>query len=132
MWNESGKWEKRGTGAGKYVMARRGDVGPYSVGNCFICSFEQNVLDGRKNTPRVRKAKPAPFVATARGWTFRSGKGFQTKPYQVTVGHKYIGCFSTQGEAEAAVKEARKALESHAFSFAPASLSTPLNEVAEA
>lgn len=36
LWDESGKWSQRGTGAGEYYMARRGDAGPYNVDNCFI------------------------------------------------------------------------------------------------
>lgn len=41
IWQESGHWEERGRGQG-YVMCRRGDVGPYAVGNVFIALAAQN------------------------------------------------------------------------------------------
>lgn len=130
LWNESGKFHLRGKGTGKYVMARRGDLGPYSPDNCFICPFEQNVRDGHISCGNVARPKPKKERA-ARGWTYLKNRA-NTRPYQVVLGDKYIGCYATQAEAEAAFKEAREAKKVHAFSFVPASLSTPLNEVAEA
>lgn len=41
IWQCSGKWERRGRGQG-YVMCRKGDVGPYSVGNVFIAPATEN------------------------------------------------------------------------------------------
>jgi hypothetical protein len=35
IWRDSGKWNERGRGNG-YVMSRKGDVGPYAIGNVFI------------------------------------------------------------------------------------------------
>lgn len=46
MWDESGRWEERGRGLGKYCMARQADSGPYSVANCYICQNLENILDG--------------------------------------------------------------------------------------
>lgn len=42
IWNTSGKWEQRGGAQGQYVMARKGDVGPYSIGNVRICLAREN------------------------------------------------------------------------------------------
>lgn len=42
IWQESGHWEQRGRGAHAYCMCRKGDVGPYAVGNVFIAEFRQN------------------------------------------------------------------------------------------
>jgi hypothetical protein len=52
IWQQSGKWEQRGKGAGKYVMARHNDVGPYAVGNVSIKTQEENIREaniGDKN-----------------------------------------------------------------------------------
>jgi hypothetical protein len=48
VWQDSGRWEQRGAGVGKYCMCRIGDVGPYSADNVFIGSFAQNTRDARK------------------------------------------------------------------------------------
>jgi len=45
IWQESGKWELRGRGKGKYVMARLGDSGPYSESNVYIVEFAENIRD---------------------------------------------------------------------------------------
>jgi hypothetical protein len=52
LWNDSGHWNDRGVGSGKYVMSRKGDIGPYSLDNVFIQSFEQNVTDGNHKVPK--------------------------------------------------------------------------------
>lgn len=49
VWEESGKWELRGRGKGKYVMSRHADVGPYAPSNVSIILFEQNLSDSYKN-----------------------------------------------------------------------------------
>lgn len=50
VWSESGKWEQRGRGHG-YVMARKGDSGPYSPDNVYICQGAQNSADSYLFTP---------------------------------------------------------------------------------
>ena len=45
IWQESGKWEQRGRGKTKYVMARLGDSGPYSENNVYITTQSQNCKD---------------------------------------------------------------------------------------
>lgn len=104
MWQLSGHWEDRGLGIGKFVMARHGDVGPYSVDNAFICPFEKNISDAHKFGPRkYRKA------GKGRGWTLV--KRATLRPYQVVVSNKYVGCFATQEEAEQAYRQASEAWE---------------------
>lgn len=44
VWQESGKWEKRGRGKG-YCMSRYGDSGGYEVGNIYITTNGQNSSD---------------------------------------------------------------------------------------
>jgi hypothetical protein len=47
IWKESRKLAQRGHGAGRYVMARVGDRGPYAVGNVRIILFEENAREYR-------------------------------------------------------------------------------------
>jgi hypothetical protein len=51
IWQDSGKWELRGRGAG-YCMGRFGDSGPYSVDNVYICTIGQNFSDSHIVRPR--------------------------------------------------------------------------------
>lgn len=95
IWRDSGKFELRGKKTGQYVMARRGDVGPYSESNVFICLFSDNIKDAYKNKPCGGWLN----LGRGRGWTYRDG---HAKPFQVTFRRKYVGVFATQTEAEAA------------------------------
>src|SRR5258706_316159 len=50
-WLASGHMEEYGRCRGQYVMARRGDRGPYDVGNVSVVTAEENVREahlGRK------------------------------------------------------------------------------------
>jgi hypothetical protein len=47
VWRDSGKWAERGRKSGQYVMARLGDVGPYSPGNVEIKTCNENCQEGR-------------------------------------------------------------------------------------
>jgi hypothetical protein len=53
IWLDSGHWEERGRGG--YVMARKGDKGPYAVGNVDIKHHIDNMHDtiGMKRKPRT-------------------------------------------------------------------------------
>jgi len=42
LWEESGKWDQRGTRRGDYCMGRKNDQGPYHPDNCVIIPFGQN------------------------------------------------------------------------------------------
>ena len=114
VWLESGKFEQRGVGVGSYCMARHGDAGPYKVGNVSIQTCVQNSRDGiEKARPAIDKCEKRP-AGNGRGWTFRSGEKHSTRPYQVMVSRKYVGCFATQKEAEDAY---RIAAASHSVGF---------------
>ena len=47
IWQASGHWHERGRGQG-YVMCRRGDTGPYAVGNVFIAPARHNSSERRQ------------------------------------------------------------------------------------
>lgn len=44
-WQEDGRWEKRGRRGGALVMARKGDVGPYSLENIYCATQQGNLAD---------------------------------------------------------------------------------------
>ena len=54
IWMSSGFAHLRGKGTGTYCMARHNDIGPYAVGNVSIITFEQNVIDGNKDTAKPK------------------------------------------------------------------------------
>ena len=60
MWNDSGKWSERGRKKGQYCMARRGDVGPYSLDNVDIVVVSMNSSDARKGKPGPWLGKKLP------------------------------------------------------------------------
>lgn len=45
IWDSSGMYERRGLNAGQYVMARFGDVGPYSAKNVYITKSSENIKE---------------------------------------------------------------------------------------
>lgn len=49
VWASSGKLKLRGRCDGQFVMARRGDRGPYSVENVVIITANKNTSDRHKN-----------------------------------------------------------------------------------
>lgn len=51
-WQATGKWDQRGKGTGKYVMARIGDVGPYAPWNVKCITYEANLVEA--NTGFIR------------------------------------------------------------------------------
>ncbi len=50
FWAASGKWKQRGRLKDQYVMARFGDVGPYSLSNIKIITCGANVAESNINT----------------------------------------------------------------------------------
>jgi hypothetical protein len=96
VWTDSGHLAERGRGRGRYVMARLGDVGPYSAGNVEIIPYEKNCRDCRKNHPTTTAEMSERLIGKGRGWSFVKGG------YQVTCAKRYVGRFKTQPEAEAA------------------------------
>jgi len=52
LWKESGHWNDRGRSrADSYVMARRGDIGPYAIGNVYITTLSQNFIESWQTAP---------------------------------------------------------------------------------
>lgn len=51
IWQDSGKWEQRGSRKGGYVMSRKNDLGHYEVGNVFIQLHADNIRDAVKGKP---------------------------------------------------------------------------------
>jgi len=108
IWDASGNWNRRGRGRDRYCMARKGDSGPYETGNVYVCTNLENCRDFRRafsewQNEVVRIGQLARTMSS-RGWTFVKER--KQKPYQVQLGRKYIGRFSTQAEAEAAFRAA--------------------------
>lgn len=120
IWKESGHFAARGKRAGQYVMGRRGDVGPYSKDNVYICLFTQNVADAFRFDPSKHPGKIR--LGEGRGWTLLP-RG--RKRYQVVLSKKYIGVFATPAEAEVAYQRAVSEIRvSHGANFSAAE---PLN-----
>jgi len=65
MWLVSGKWEQRGRKKGQYCMCRYGDVGPYSVRNCYIDLTDNNQ---QVRWEEVRKVLPQQHADIIRLW----------------------------------------------------------------
>lgn len=100
VWTSSGHLNERGRTRGKYVMARPGDVGPYSPSNVEIIPHEVNTRDCRTNHPVSTADLSARAIGLGRGWTLiRRGKRIR---YQVSVAKKYVGSYRTESEADAA------------------------------
>lgn len=45
IWQQSGKWEQRGTKPEQYCMCRHNDEGPYHVNNVRIDTFSNNAKE---------------------------------------------------------------------------------------
>lgn len=56
IWRESGKWEQRGRGRGKYHMARNRDAGTYAPENVRIILCEDNLAE-ENEMRRLRNAR---------------------------------------------------------------------------
>lgn len=89
VWQTSGHWESRGRGQG-YVMCRKGDEGPYAVGNVFIAPATEN--------SSVKKTKTSGLPM---GVTCVRGKRFVA--HRMINGEKHrLGTFDTPELAYAA------------------------------
>ena len=51
-WKESGHWKERGRCGHEYVMARYGDIGPYSYENTKIITQGENIAEGNRRNLR--------------------------------------------------------------------------------
>jgi hypothetical protein len=57
VWEQSGKWDQRGSGRGKYNMSRYGDKGPYTVDNVYINLHENNAREGHLGSTLKKETK---------------------------------------------------------------------------
>jgi len=88
IWQESGHWEQRGRGQG-YVMCRKGDEGPYAIGNVFIATAIEN-----SSTAKHKKSGLPTGVVCRRG---------HFAAHRMIAGKKlYLGAFDTPDLAHAA------------------------------
>lgn len=76
VWLDSGKWELRGKGIGKYCMCRYNDEGPYAIGNVFIDLSSSNVREG--NIGKVVSEETRQLIAS----------GIKGKPHPWSRGDK--------------------------------------------
>lgn len=74
IWERSGKLSERGRNGQQYVMARKGDAGPYAVGNVRIITARQNSSEGH-----LGRQLP-PFTLEHRQKISRAQKGVPNGP----------------------------------------------------
>lgn len=92
IWLDSGHFEERGRGLGKYVMSRKGDSGGYFPGNVEIKLGSENSREAVEQwRGKVKKNRGVfnLFKGRARSWAARVGK-------------KTIGYYQSEAEAVAA------------------------------
>lgn len=89
IWTDSGKLEQRGRGIGKFVMSRRGDMGPYAVGNVFI----QPSVANNAEAPNKRRVKKSDHPGVFNLYPGRK-RSWQAKYSRVS-----LGLFETAKEA---------------------------------
>ena len=56
-WIQSGHWDLRGVGKGKYCMARHNDIGHYEWNNVEIKLHGENISEANKGKPRSAETK---------------------------------------------------------------------------
>ena len=54
VWIDSGKLHLRGSGRGKFCMARKDDLGDYAVGNVEVKANEENSREGKLGRPGMK------------------------------------------------------------------------------
>lgn len=72
IWLESGKWEERGRGIGKYCMCRFNDVGNYELNNVYIGLSTLNVSEGNKgkiDSVETRQKKSVALSGKPHPWS---------------------------------------------------------------
>jgi plasmid maintenance system antidote protein VapI len=128
IWQESGKWDDRGRGKGKYVMCRFGDVGAYEIGNVYIAKCEHNGSFQPNNPYRKGHPDHDEAIASIRSKLVGRRESRRRKhfglPMGVTVSHKKfqaqisdngknvcLGRFDTIEEASAAYEAKRAEID---------------------
>ena len=59
IWQRSGHLHERGCRKGQFVMSRKGDVGPYSIGNVRIIRHEDNAAEQKASAATRAKLSRA-------------------------------------------------------------------------
>jgi hypothetical protein len=69
-WQIDGRWERRGRRGNGLVMARRGDVGPYSPENVYCATNDQNTadVDPERRRSAIRSGWDAKLQRGERAW----------------------------------------------------------------
>ena len=75
FWQDSGKWDQRGTRRDQYVMARFGDRGAYELGNIRICLSGENTDEMRHGLPPRSRRSLQEKRAAARGYKQKERQG---------------------------------------------------------
>lgn len=99
IWRTSGHWEQRGRGQG-YVMCRKGDSGPYAVGNVFIATARENIA-----TSKIKKS------SLPMGVSQRKGSGAFVAHRSIGGKALYLGTYPTPEAAHAAYLAADPTLD---------------------
>lgn len=89
IWQESGRWDQRGKPG--YVMCRKGDIGPYAVGNVFIAHSTEN----SSNSAHKKNGLPMGVVRARRRGGFVGQRTINGVYY-------YLGIHPTAEQAHAA------------------------------
>jgi hypothetical protein len=59
-WKTDNRWERRGdVFLDGFVMARKGDIGPYAIWNIYCATFTQNLADGKPRMIEATEARKA-------------------------------------------------------------------------
>jgi hypothetical protein len=96
VWQASGHWEQRGRGQG-YCMCRKGDAGPYALGNVYIAPSREN------SSARRQKTSGLPMGVSKHRNRFHAQRS-------IYGSIKRLGSFLTPEEAHAAYLAADPAL----------------------
>ncbi len=104
IWVDSGHYFERGCRKGQYVMVRKGDNGPYAVGNVRITTVEENRAEQKHSVKQLEQ-----LVARTKGNKYgRKNKG---KIRSVEAKHKMrLGHLGKKASAKTKAKmsEAQK------------------------
>lgn len=116
VWKASGHAHERGVKRGQYVMARRGDKGPYTPGNVTIKMTGENGAEAHETAPFLERRN----VIGRLGTGLAGGKGYSfdpshpVTPWRAGFRNKNLGRFATEKQARSAyVKAATEYLTSH-------------------
>lgn len=124
MWIAAGGFHLRGKGAGKFCMARHGDIGPYSPTNVTIKTGAENLSEGFDSAPYIDRQNTLGRLGTgiAGGRGYHLDNSHPQKPWRAKFRGVNLGRHALESEARTAyVKAATEYLTSQGKPI-PASL----------